>query len=95
MSDWEFAQRDTSEQLAQIHHFSVTKNEGTRQIEFVITVREYVTPKEPAMKFLATTDKQTNQKTMPFSPCGWGNTMLKALAESSSRLNASPTKEIR
>jgi len=81
LSDWEFAQRDTSEQLALIHHFSVTKTEANRQIEFVITVREYVTPREPTMKFLATTDKQTNQKTVPFSPCGWGNTMLKALSE--------------
>ena len=33
------------------------------------------------MKFFATTDKQTNQKTTPFRPCGWGRTLLQALSD--------------
>jgi hypothetical protein len=33
------------------------------------------------MLFFAQADKQTNQKTAPFTPCGWGDTMLKALSE--------------
>jgi hypothetical protein len=77
MQDWTFAQTDPSEELAIIHHFSM-KAGGT---DFAITVREYYTPRDPAMKFFAEADKQTNQKTAPFTPCGWGRTLLDALSE--------------
>jgi hypothetical protein len=33
------------------------------------------------MEFLAQADKQTNQKTAPFTACGWGPTLTDALAE--------------
>ncbi len=33
------------------------------------------------MKFFAQADKRTNQKTLDFTPCGWGGSMLKALSE--------------
>lgn len=50
-------------------------------VEFVITIREYISPPDPCMKFFAEADKQTNQHSAPFTPTGWGNTLLSALAE--------------
>ena len=50
-------------------------------VEFLITVREYITPPDPTMRFYASADKQTNQKSAPFTPVGWGNTLLVALSE--------------
>ncbi len=80
-SEWTFAQASPAQQLAQLHFYSILKKQGDAEIEFVITVKEYVTPKDPAMRFFASADKQTNQKTAPFTPCGWGKTLLDALAE--------------
>jgi hypothetical protein len=81
MPDWIFAQTHPSEQLCQLHHFSVKKRQAGREIEFLITVKEYVTPPDPTMKFLAQTDKQTNQKIAPFTPSGWGHTIFEALSQ--------------
>jgi hypothetical protein len=81
MEEWTFAQSDPSEELAQLRHFSVKKRQPDGEIEFVITVKEYATPKDQSLRFFAQADKQTNQKTAPFTPCGWGSTLLKALAE--------------
>jgi len=47
MNDWGFAQTDPSQQLARLHYFSVTKQQEGTEIEFVITVKEYYTPKDP------------------------------------------------
>ena len=80
MSDWNFAQRDPAEQLAKLHHFSMKKQQPDQEVEFVITVYEYVVPPDPAMPFYAIADKKTNQKTAPFLPCGWGRTLLEALS---------------
>ena len=80
--EWTFAQTDPSQQLAMVHYFSVTKNEADdREIEFLITIKEFVTPRDPAMRFLAMADKQTYQKVAPFTPCGWGKTLLDALSD--------------
>jgi hypothetical protein len=81
VSDWTFAQTKPEEHLARLHHFSMMKQQDGQDIEFLITVYEYHTPRDPSMKFYAATDKQTNQKTTPFTPVGWGNTLLTALAE--------------
>ncbi len=81
MAEWTFAQTQPGEELAILQHFSVKKHQGAREIEFIITVKEFATPKEENLKFFALADKQTNQKTAPFTPCGWGNTLLRALAE--------------
>ena len=35
-------------------------------------------------------DKQTNQKVLPFTPCGWGNTLLIALEECVKAVNRFP-----
>jgi hypothetical protein len=81
MQEWTFAQRDPSEELAQLHFFSMKKRQGNREIEFRITIREFATPNSQAMLFFAQCDKQTNQSTAPFTPCGWGSTLLGALSE--------------
>ncbi len=81
MSEWVLAQTQPSEQLAKVHYFSMKKRQPEGDIEFVITVREYATGQQKGMHFLAEADKQTNQKTAPFTPCGWGGTLLKALSE--------------
>src|SRR2546422_3998308 len=67
--------------LAQLHFYSINKREGDRTIEFRITVREYATPNHLNMRFFAEADKHTNQKTAPYTPCGWGQTLLQALAD--------------
>ena len=80
MSDWGFAQTDPSQELARVHTFTVLKNQDGQEIEFTITVREYHTPRDPARPFFAQTDKQTNQKVLPYTPCGWGQTLYEALS---------------
>lgn len=77
MSDWKFAHYEPAEQLALLHHFAMKKGD----VEFVITVKEYATPPDPAMKFFAEADKQTNQQTAAYTPTGWGPTLLVALSE--------------
>lgn len=81
MAEWEYAQRRPEERLSKIEYYTVFSHTSGREVEFRITVHEYVTPKDPAMKFFAQADKQTNQKTMPFTPSGWGTTVLKALSD--------------
>ena len=80
--EWTFAQTDSSQELARLHLFSVKKRQPDGYVDFVITVKEYTTPPggEP-MRFVAEADKQTNQSTAPFTPRGWGNTLIKALSE--------------
>jgi hypothetical protein len=81
MRDWGFAQTHSSQQLAELHMFSIIKKEPDGEVEFIITVKEYVTPKEPTMLFFAQSDKMTNQKTAPYRPSGWGKSLLEALSE--------------
>ena len=81
MEEWAFAQLKPTDQLAQLRFFSVRKPSAAGEIEFRITVWQYVKPRDPEMPFFAQADKQTNQKTAPFTPSGWGNTLLDALAE--------------
>jgi len=77
MAEWTYAQHHPSEQLAMLHYFSAVKD----GVEFQITVREYYTPKDMTMKFVAQCDKQTNQKTAPVTPSGWGATLGEALSQ--------------
>jgi hypothetical protein len=81
MKEWGFAQILPTDQLAHLQFFSIKKPSAHGAIEFRITVYEYVKPPDPALCFFAQADKQTNQKTAPFTPCGWGRTLLDALAE--------------
>ena len=81
MADWQFAQTHPSEELAQLHHFSIKKRQSTGDVEFIITVREYVNRNAQNMRFYAQADKQVGQKTLPLTPFGWGETLLSALCE--------------
>ena len=43
------------------------KQQAGGDIEFTITVKEFITPKEPTMHFFAQADKETNQTTARLS----------------------------
>lgn len=81
MSEWTFAQAQPSDELAKLHFFSMKKRQPDGDIEFIITVREYIDRNQYHMRFFAEADKQTNQKNAPFTPCGWGESLLQALSE--------------
>jgi len=80
LNDWKFAQKDVSEELALLHHFSFKKPLEAGEVCFVITVREFATPpKGQFARFFAQADKLVNQKIAPILPTGWGNSILDAL----------------
>ena len=81
MKAWASAQLKLTDQLAEVHFFAMKKQHARGEIEFLITVREFIRPPDPQMEFLAQADKQTNQNNAPFTPCGWGRTLLEALSE--------------
>jgi hypothetical protein len=81
MSDWRFAQDDPAEELAQVTYFSMKKHQQGKEVEFIVTVREYVNRNAQNMRFFAQADKQVNQQHGGFLPFGWGETMLGALSE--------------
>jgi hypothetical protein len=82
MDDWRYSQADTSEQLAQLHYYSVVKRVDGHDVTFLITVTEYAAPPPgQRLRFFAQSDKAVNQKTASIVPTGWGDTLLKALAD--------------
>jgi hypothetical protein len=81
MSEWTFAQTQPSDELALLHFFSMKRCQPDGDVEFIITVKEYVDRNQYHMRFFAEADKQTNQKSAPFTPCGWGESLLQALSE--------------
>lgn len=82
MTDWHYAQADRAEELAQLHFFSMKKRQPGGEVSFRITVKEFASaPPGQHLRFFAEADKQVNQKTAPFLPSGWGDTILKALAD--------------
>jgi hypothetical protein len=91
MDDWQYAQTDPRQQLARLHYFSIKKLQEDAEIEMIITVRETFTPAlGGAMQFFAQADKQTNQKVAPYTPSGWGKTMLDALLACVREINRFP-----
>lgn len=90
MEEWKYAQTDPSEQLARLHFFSMKKRYDGGEVELTITVKEYFTPADPALQFFAQADKQTNQKVAPYTPSGWGKTLLEALLECVKEVNRFP-----
>lgn len=82
MSDWKFAQKNVSEELAQLHYFSFKKCQKDGEVLFQITVKEFAAP-PPGMfaRFFAQADKQVNQGTGPFLPTGWGSSLIDALSD--------------
>ncbi|MGH9684239.1 MAG: hypothetical protein ACRD4S_11600 [Candidatus Acidiferrales bacterium] len=82
MTEWHYAQTDGSEELAQLHFFSVKKNGPGGEVDFRITVKEFaVAPAGQFLRFFAEADKPVNQKSAPIIPSGWGNSLLKALSD--------------
>lgn len=81
MSEWTYAQQDPSDELCQLHYFSIKKRQADGDVEFVIAIKEFVTPLYPGMRFLAQADKETNQKTAAYTPTGWGSSIVEALSE--------------
>jgi hypothetical protein len=81
MSDWKTAQAEPAEALAKLHFFSTKKRGASGEVELRITVKEYVTADIGDLLFFAEADRELNQRTAPFRPCGWGNTLQGALAE--------------
>jgi hypothetical protein len=79
--EWTFADLEPDDELAQLRFFSMKKRQDGQTIEFRITVYEYTNRNKLSMRFFAEADKQTNQKTAPFTPIGWGETLLEALRE--------------
>ncbi len=81
MAEWTYAETQPSDELAMLHYFSVKKQQDGKAIEFRITVHEYASRNQAKMRFFAQADKQTNQKSAPFTPCGWGESLLDALSQ--------------
>ena len=81
--EWTMAQSGPADELVRLHYFSVKKQStGKDPVEFIITVRESVPSRDDqSMHFFAQADKQTNQRAAPYTPCGWGSTLIKALGE--------------
>jgi hypothetical protein len=82
MSDWVYLQASPGEQLMRLHYFSIVKQQETGDVSFAITVKEFaVPPPGQRVRFYAQADKALNQKTAPFVPCGWGDSLFSALGD--------------
>lgn len=81
MNDWSYVETRATDQLARLHFFSMIKSQPDGDIEFRITVREHAKPHKRGMHFYAEADKQTNQNTAPYTPCGWGASLGEALGQ--------------
>ena len=82
MSDWMYVQENPGEQLAQLHYFSVLKEQKGSEITFRITIKEFASPPPGQhVRFFAEADKALNQQTASFVPCGWGNSLYAALGD--------------
>ena len=76
-----YAESDPAEELAELRFFSVKKRQPEGDVEFVITVKEFASRNALQMQFYAQADKEVNQRTAPFRPFGWGDSLLRALSE--------------
>lgn len=78
--EWHFTQTNSSEELAQLSFFSMSKRQPEGSVSFRIMVKEYALP--PAgqrLRFFAEADKQVNQHSAPLLPSGWGDSVQEAL----------------
>ncbi|MDE3201967.1 MAG: hypothetical protein KGN79_13715 [Acidobacteriota bacterium] len=81
MDEWKMLHKDPSEALAKLHYFSFTKQHAQGEVEARIVVKEFAFAKTSDMRFYACADVELNQKTMPFKPCGWGESLFCALSD--------------
>src|SRR5579862_1399129 len=94
VTDWRFAQKYPSEELAQMHFYSFKKCVSGVEVEFTITVREFAAPPPGQhFKFFAQADKEINQKIAPFLPSGWGASILEALTGCTRSIREFPCHE--
>ncbi len=77
---WLFARLNPDDIFARLHHFSLVKRYDDCEIEYVITVHEYGPSQDESRRFVARTDRMTNQKTASYRPMGWGATLFDALS---------------
>lgn len=78
--DWHFIQNNPSEELAQLHFFTMKKRQPDGDVNFRITVKEFaVPPVGQRLHFFAEADKLVNQKTAALLPSGWGDSVWEAL----------------
>jgi hypothetical protein len=78
--EWHFTPTNPSEELAQIHVFTMKKRQSEGEVEFRITVKEYALPPVgQRVRFFAEADKLVNQKTAALLPSGWGDSVWEAL----------------
>ena len=90
MNDWKYIDARGTHQLAQLHYFTMVRRQENGEVEFKITVREHATAHNRGMHFYAEADKQTNQSTAPFTPCGWGTSLGEALSQCITAINRFP-----
>jgi hypothetical protein len=82
VSDWQYARVGNSEELAQLHFFLMRKTQPGGEVYFRITVKEFAAPPQGQyVRFFAEADKSVNQKTAPFVPSGWGDSLFRALSD--------------
>jgi hypothetical protein len=82
MSDWVYIQADPAEQLMQVYHFSIIKQQCGGGVPFNIIIKEFaVPPPGQRLRFYAEADKAVNQKSASFVPCGWGTSIFSALGD--------------
>ena len=78
--DWYHTQSAPSEELAQLHFFTMKKSQPEGEVAFQITVKEYAKPPVgQRVRFFASADKTVNQKTAALLPSGWGDSVWEAL----------------
>ncbi len=81
MAEWQFAQAERSEELAELHFFSIKKRQPGGEVNFRITVKEFAAPPPGQhLRFFAEADKRVNQPMAPILPCGWGDSVFEALS---------------
>lgn len=78
--DWLVAKLAPEDRLTRVHHFAFSKPHGDGEVEFLITIHEAGPSADESRRFVARTDRQTNQRTAPYTPTGWGATLLQALS---------------
>ena len=82
MGDWVHIQASSGEQLMQLYHFSIIKQQCGGGVPFNITIKEFaVPPPGQRLRFYAEADKAVNQKSASFVPCGWGTSVFAALGD--------------
>ena len=89
-TDWMHAEMKPGSELAKLHFFSLKKQQGDRTVDFRITIWEFAERNKLMMRYFAQADKEINQKTMPYIPSGWGETMLNALNEAVREIHRFP-----